>query len=399
VTPEQVTMLRSAAGRDALAAAAALVDTDRLAAVERLRRSGRSPELAAAALGQARLRQRAAVKFGADADRLLFTDDGLQQATRPVVATRRAHRVAAAGPTRVTDLCCGIGSDAIAFARAGLAVTAVDADPGTAAVAAANAETLGLADRIEVLTGDAATLHRELSGCGGAVFCDPARRSGGRRVFDPAAYSPPWEFLLSLTGDAACLKLGPGIDHALLPAGVEAEWVSVRGEVVEAALWCGPLARVPRRATVLTGTGAGQAVAELTGDGAREAPVGPLRRYLYEPDGAVLRAHLVAELADEIDGCIGEPGVGYLYADAAVATPFARGYEIEEVLPFSVKRLRAALRARDVGVVTIKKRGIALDPDALRRSLKPSGTGTATVLVTRIAGAPTALLARPLPER
>lgn len=389
-------MLRSAAGRDALAAAAALVDTDRLAAVERLRRSGRSPELAAAALGQARLRQRAAVKFGADADRLLFTDDGLQQATRPAVAARRAHRIAAAGATRVTDLCCGIGSDAIAFARAGLVVTAVDADPGTAAVAAANVETLGLADRIEVVVGDAA-VHRELP-AGGAVFCDPARRSGGRRVFDPAAYSPPWEFLLSLTGGAACLKLGPGIDHALLPAGVEAEWVSVRDEVVEAALWCGPLAGVSRRATVLAGTGAG-AAAELTGDGAREAPVGPLRRYLYEPDGAVLRAHLVAELAEAIGGSIGEPGVGYLYTDAEVATPFARGYEIEEVLPFSVKRLRAALRARDVGVVTIKKRGIALDPDALRRSLKPSGTGTATVLVTRIAGAPTALLARPLPER
>ncbi|MEV0844077.1 class I SAM-dependent methyltransferase [Actinocatenispora sera] len=398
MTPEQVTMLRSEAGREALAAAATLVDTDRLAAVERLRRGGRSPELAAAALGQARLRQRAAVKFGAGADRLLFTDDGLQQATRPAVAARRARRLAAAGTDRVVDLCCGIGSDAIAFARAGLRVTAVDADPGTAAVAAANAETLGLADRIEVVVGDAAAVHRELP-AGGAVFCDPARRAGGRRVFDPAAYSPPWEFLLSLTGGPACLKLGPGIDHALLPAGVEAEWVSVRGEVVEAALWCGALAGVPRRATVLTGTPAGTPVeaAELTGDGTREAPVGPLRRYLYEPDGAVLRAHLVAELAEAIGGSIGEPGVGYLYTDAEVATPFARGYEIEEVLPYSVKRLRAALRARDVGVVTIKKRGIALDPDALRRSLKPSGTGAATVLVTRIAGAPTALLAHPLP--
>nr|WP_203966189.1 class I SAM-dependent methyltransferase [Actinocatenispora thailandica] len=392
MTPEQVTMLRSAAGREALTAAAALADTDLLAAVERLRRAGRSPELAAAALGQARLRQRGAGKFGADADLLLFTDDGLQQATRPVVAARRARRLAAAGHTHVLDLCCGIGSDAIAFARAGLAVTAVDADPGTAAVAAANAAELGLADRIEVRVGDAATVHRELSGRGGAVFCDPARRAGGRRVFDPAAYSPPWDFLLSLTGSAACLKLGPGIDHALLPPGVEAEWVSVRGEVVEAALWCGPLARVPRRATVLDGTSA----AELTGDGTREAPVAPLRRYLYEPDGAVLRAHLVAELAEAIDGSIGEPGVGYLYTDAEVATPFARGYRIDEVLPFSVKRLRAALRARDIGVVTIKKRGIALDPDALRRSLKPSGAGTATVLVTRIAGAPTALLARPL---
>ena len=378
-------MLRTGPGPAALAEAAALVDTDRLVAVERLRRSGYPPELAAAALAQARLRRRAADKFGPDAASMYLTEDGVQQATRPVVAARRAGRFAALGVPRVLDLCCGIGSDALAFARAGLAVDAVDADPGTAAVAAANAEVLGLGDRIEVRTGDATEVDR----AGTAVFCDPARRSGGRRVFDPGAYSPPWPFLLDLAGGTGCLKLGPGIDHALLPDTVEAEWVSVRGEVVEAALWCGRFARVARRATVLAADGT---AAELTGTGDREAPVAPPRSYLYEPDGAVLRAHLVAELAETIDGTIAEPGVGYLYTDRPVATPFARGYAIDEVLPFSVKRLRAALRARDVGVVTIKKRGIAVEPDRLRRALKPTGTGSATVVVTRIAGAPTALL-------
>src|SRR5581483_3580377 len=99
---------------------------------------------------------------------------------------------------------------------------------------------------------------------------------------------------------------GPGIDHALVPAGAEAEWVSVDGDVVEAAFWCGPLAAVPRRATLLP------AGVELTGSGAAAAPVGPVRRYLFDPDGAVVRAHLVAEFASTVDGTLADPQIAYV---------------------------------------------------------------------------------------
>ncbi len=389
MTPDTLAALRTGAGADALAAATPLADVDQLTAVERLRRTGHPPELAAAALGQARLRHRAAVKFGADAADMFFTTDGLQQATRPVVADRRARRIADSGTTDVLDLCCGIGSDAVAFARAGLRVQAVDADPGTAAVAAANAAALGVADQVRVRCADATTVP--CAGAG-AVFCDPARRTGNRRVFDPAAYSPPWPFLLDLARGPACLKLGPGIDHALLPDGVEAEWVSVRGDVVEAALWCGSLARVPRRATVLTDG----RVDELTGSGTREAEVGPVRHYLYDPDGTVLRAHLLAELADQLGATIADPHIGYLYTDTPVGTPFARGYEISDVLPFSLKGLRAVLRERGVGRLTIKKRGSALVPETLRRQLRLSGPAEATIVLTRVNGSPTVIICRPV---
>ncbi|MGH3713593.1 MAG: methyltransferase domain-containing protein, partial [Micromonosporaceae bacterium] len=243
--------LRTPEGEAALAQAGELVAGDPLVAAAALRAAGHPPELAAAALTQAELRARATGKFGPDAARMFFTRDGLQQATRGPVAARRAARLTTdPGVRRAADLCCGVGADAIAFARAGLSVYAVDADPDTAEVARANAEALGLAELITVVCGDA--VEADLSGCD-AVFCDPARRSGGRRVFDPRAYQPPWEFLAALPRRVprTVLKLGPGIDHALIPAGVEAEWVSVDGDVVEAALWHGPYAQVPRRATVL----------------------------------------------------------------------------------------------------------------------------------------------------
>jgi SAM-dependent methyltransferase len=398
--------LRTPEGEAALAQASRLAGEDPLAAAATLRACGYPPDLAAQALTQTSLRARARSKFGDDADRMFFTRHGLQQATRRVVADRRAARLAAEASVRdVVDLCCGVGSDAVAFARAGLSVYAVDADPQTVEVARANVVALGVCDRVQVVHADATSV--DLAGFD-AVFCDPARRAGGRRVFDPSAYSPSWRFLAGLGGRVprTVLKLGPGIDHALIPAGVEAEWVSVAGEVVEATLWYGPLAGVPRRASVIGrgetvgGTGRGEIgrdVAELTGTGVREGRVAPIREVLYDPDGAVVRSHLVAELADRLDATLLDPTIAYLTADVATATPFARGYAIREVLPFSLKRLRAALRARDVGRVTVKKRGVAMLPEQVRRDLKLRGDAEATVVLTRIAGRPYTLLVDPLP--
>ena len=385
---EQIDALRTPEGVAALAAADATGTGDPLAAATAMRAAGHPADLTAAALTQADLRRHAGGKFGADAGRMLFTRAGLEQATRSTVAVRRAARLAASGARHVADLGCGIGADAIAMARAGLRVTAVELDPLTVAVARANVDLLGLADRVRVRRADVTTV--DLSDVD-AVFCDPARRSGtGRRLFDPDAYSPPWDFVTGLPARVprTVLKLAPGIDHALLPAGAEAEWVSVDGDVVEAALWCGPLARVPRRATVQRGDRRD----ELTGTGQALAPVGPVGAVLYDPDGAVLRAHLVAEFAALVGGRLADPTIGYVYADRPAATPFGRCLLVEEVIPFSLKRLRARLRERGVGRLTIRKRGSALDPQRLRGDLRLSGPHEASLVLTRVAGAPTALL-------
>jgi SAM-dependent methyltransferase len=391
---DQLAALRTPEGAAALAAAGELAGGDPLATAARLRSGGVRPDLAASALTQAELRRRARGKFGADAEVMLFTRAGLEQATRSAVAGRRADRLRAAGVRTLADLGCGLGADAFAAARAGITVYAVEADPLTAALAAANATALGLADLVQVRCADATTV--DLTGMD-AVFCDPARRrAGGRRVFDPAAFSPPWDFVAGLAARVprTALKLAPGIDHALVPAGAEAEWVSVDSEVVEAAFWCGPLARTPRRATVLRGA----AVHELTGSGEDAAPVIGVRRYLYDPDGAVVRSHLVAEFAATVSGGLADPQIAYVYADAAVATPYAQGFEVLEVLPFSLKRLRAMLRDRGVGRLEIRKRGSALEPEQLRRDLRLAGPAGGTLVLTRVAGAPTALFCVPLPR-
>jgi SAM-dependent methyltransferase len=411
---DQFAALRTPEGSAALAAAAGVAGGDPLAAAAALRSAGVPAALAAAALTQAELRRRAAGKFGPAAAGMFLTRAGLEQATRAVVADRRAERLRAAGVRTLADLGCGLGADALAAARAGIRVYGVEADPVTAAMAAANAEAAGLADRFTVECGDATAFDVSRVD---AVFCDPARRKAGtgRRIFDPNAYSPPWDFVTGLAERVprTVVKVAPGLDHALIPADAEAEWVSVGGDLVEAALWCGDLAEVPRRATLLkegppvnasgragspshppTGPGSGR---QLTGSGAAEAAVGPVRRYLHDPDPAVVRAHLVAELADALGATLADPSIAYLYADTPGGTPFARCLEVTDVLPFSLKRLRALLRERRVGRVEILKRGSALEPEKLRRDLRLAGPEAASVVLTRVAGAPTVLLCRPVP--
>ncbi|MGW2096221.1 THUMP-like domain-containing protein [Streptomyces olivaceoviridis] len=378
-----------------------------LAVATRLRRD-HPAELVSAALGQARLRQRAVAKFGPeDAGRMFFTPNGVEQSTRASVAAYRAGRLKELGVACVADLCCGIGGDAIALARAGIRVLAVDRDPLTAAVARANAEALGLAGLIEVREADVT----EVDTAGyDAVFVDPARRGGqsrgvarsasvrgggratGGRVFDPEAYSPPlsWAVATALKAPRAALKIAPGIPHEVVPAAAEAEWISDGGDVKEAVLWFGTGAPGAVRATLLPGP------RTLLGRGLPDPAVRPVGRYLYEPDGAVIRAHLVAEVAEEVGGGLLDPTIAYVTTDEARPTPYATGYEITDRLPFNVKKLKALLREREVGTLTVKKRGSAVEPEELRRKVRPQGPNAATVFLTRVAGAPTMLIGRPL---
>lgn len=368
--------LTSDAAGAALAAAAAEPDPGSLAAATRLRTLV-EPDHAAAVLAQVALRRRAAGKLGARADRMFFTVDGLEQATRWTVAARRAARFAATGAPRVADLGCGLGVDALALRETGIRVLPVEWDGVTAVLAEANlgvgVEVSDVADAWPRLAASEPRL---------AVFADPARRTASGRSWRVEDLSPPWAFVESLLDGSrlACVKLGPGVPHAIIPDAVEAEWVSDEGTVVECALWAGPGTVPGRRRAVVDG-------AELVGTGRVPEPVGVPgfdegQQFLYEPDGAVIRAGLVDEFAALVRAQRIAPGVAYLIAPWHMPTPFATVFAVREVLPFDVKVLRAWVRDRGVGTLEIKKRGIDLDPAALRRTLKPKGKASATLVVT-----------------
>jgi len=370
----------------------------------RLRAEGHDPGLVAAALTQSRLRARGHDKLGPFADAMLLTPDGLEQATRLSVAAHHARRYVGAGVERVADLGCGLGSDAMALAGLDRHVLAIDADELTAAFATVNLRHWPSA---EVRCHDVTTL--DLPGMlepTDGVWLDPARRVGGRaggsrRTFDPEAFSPPYSFVLDVARQfsATGAKLAPGIAHRLLPDGVsapaaEAQWVSVRGDVVECALWFGPLARegVRRSALVLDGRGGVHELLDEPGVG--RPPVSAVGAFLHEPDGAVIRAGLVPELTARLGARLVDPTIAYLTTDSPASHPLIHTYAVEDVLPYQVKALRTYLRDRGVGVLTIKKRGSAVDPLQLRRQLRLSGDSEATIALTRVGGQPSVLVLR-----
>ena len=363
-----IAYLRSDPGRAALArvaamplAGAALVND--IAAVR-----AQFGDRTAVLVETVRLRRRATAKFG-DARRWLFTDEALQQATAAPVAAHRARRLAGA---RVHDATCSIGTELVALRDCAAQLVGSDLDPVRLAMAANNAAGVDLcrADALAPITRDA------------VVIIDPARRSGGRRRFDPRAYTPALDAVLDVYADRdLVVKCAPGIDFdALTTMGFagEIEVTSVGGSVREACLWSPGLADpgVRRRASLLD---TGEQVTDAEPD---DCPVTAVGRWIIDPDGAVVRAGLVRHYAARHGLWQLDPDIAYLSGNELPAG--VRGFEVLDQLPFQERRLRAALGARSVGALEILVRGLNVDPDALRARMRLRGTEQLAVVLARL---------------
>ncbi len=370
-------------GRALLAGADALLQsrTEMLTALTRMRRTV-SPEVAVIAWDMAEMRRRGQAKFGPQAADMYFVREALEQASGRGTADYHAARLVATGAATVADLGGGIGGDALAFARAGLEVTLIERDPVRALFAEENARVWGLADRVAIVQRDIT----EAAVTAQAAWLDPARRRDSRRVSDPEDYSPPLSWLADLSGQGVGgigVKLSPAIDHALAGRfGAELEFLSEGGECREALLWLGTARSGDAlRATVITPSGPHSLTGAEDTSGQPSAAGG---RYLYEPDPAVIRAHLVRTLARRLGAAPADPQIAYLLGDALVFTPFADAYEVLDRFPYSNKRLQKALTSRDVGRVIIKKRGFPQEPDEVRKQIKLRGPEEMIVVLARV---------------
>ncbi len=395
LTQDLAEHLLSPAGRTLLAEADALRadGNEALTALTRLRRSA-TPDQSAAAWEMSELRRRGQTKFGPSASKMFFVREALEQASGPGAADYHAARLAASGARAVADLGGGIGGDALAFARAGLSVMLFERDAARALFARENARACGLEARVSVTQADATRADWDAD----AAWLDPARRRNSRRVSDPEDYAPPLSWLSALGArgiGSVGVKLSPAIDHGLAQQyGAELEFLSDGGECREALLWLGAARTEDKlRATVLTGEGRHTLAGVPDVPQARPPTSG---RYLYEPDPAVIRAHLVGTLADRIDAAPADPRIAYLLGDRLAFTPFADAYEVCGRFPYGKKRLQEALTALGVGRVVIKKRGFPQEPDEMRRRLKLRGDGEMTVVLARIGAGHDVFLCHPV---
>ena len=360
---------------------------DVVARVSQLRKKGHSLATVSAVMGQLALRSKARDKFGDFAKRMLFSRESLEVASRLEVSSHHAERFVGAGISSLTDAGCGLGGDSIAFAGAGLAVRALEKDEITAALAAYNLKPF---DTVGVEHADAT--DADLSGSE-ALWFDPARREGSVRFQNPDDWSPSLEWVFEhATRVPTGIKLAPGMNRSLIPEGCEAQWVSWKGSVVEMVLWACTLARegITRSALVLReGSGA-----EITGPSdSPDAPVGELQEYLLEPDGAVIRARLIGDLARAHDAQMIDSTIAYMTSQHPVSSTVVQCFRVRESVPYSTKNVHNLIAGADLGTVEIKKRGIDVDPAALRTTLPLEGKATATLILTRVAGTKTAILA------
>ena len=338
-----------------------------------------APQVARAALEMAIWRLRATTKFPA-AERMYFTREALEQASAWEVATYRAQRYRPFA--LATDLGCSIGGDTLALASV-LPTVGIDLDPLRLAMAHANLQSLDL--EAVFLQAD---LRVPLPLSTAALFFDPARRVGGRRLFSVEDYLPPLSIVKEWLPHFPALgvKISPGVDYAeLMEYTAEAEFISLRGELKEAVLWFGGLQTTRRRATILPGPHT------LWDDSVLQDEAHTLSRpqqYLYEPDASILRAGLVVKLADQLGAAQLDASIAYLTSDEVIDTPFARVWKVEEWFPFSLKRLKGYLRARGVGRVVVKKRGSPLQPEQLIQALHLQGENERLVFLTQMRGHP-----------
>lgn len=388
---EEFRALLAPKGQAALEAATSLQPTEAgfLGAFEKLRKR-HSPQLAKAALETVLLRERARPRHSL-ADRFYFTRESLEQSSGEMVSRYRAGCYE--GCTAVLDLCCGVGMDAIQLARTGCRVEAMDSDPLRLAMAEANAAAAGVSDRIRFHLGDVLTMPLPEAD---AAFFDPSRRIGERRFLAPRDYQPPVDAVLARfpTGFPIGVKLAPGIDRRdLEPFDAERDFISWDGELKECVLWFGPMKHVKWHASILTpATEKGKQVegynlATLSADDPPDdPPAGPLAEYLFDPDSAVIRAGLVGLLAKYLSAWPIEPGVALLSGSKTVPMTFASCgvYRVEACLPLRAEKLRDYLREHGIGRLTVLKRAIDVDVNALQHKLKLAGEGYRHVVLTRI---------------
>ena len=348
----------------------ALTDASLLADVAAIRT--RFGERTTALVETTRLRRKAAAKFAglADVSDWLFTDEALQQATTAAVAQHRARRLAGAV---VHDATCSIGTELAALRDTAEYVMGSDTDEVRIAMARNN-----LGGQVALFRADALQpISRDT-----VVLLDPARRSGGRRRFDPRAYLPPLDELAEVyRGRPIVVKCAPGVDfEALRQLGFdgEIEVTSSGGSVREACLWSAAVAEpgVRHRATVLDRA---EVLTDADPDECRTDAPG---RWIVDPDGAIVRSGLVRQYGTRHGLWQLDPDIAYLSGDEV--PDGVRGFEVLEQLPLREKVLRQALSIRDCGSLEILVRGVDVDPDALRRRLRPAGTEALSLVITRI---------------
>ncbi len=349
----------------------------------------------------------------------------------------------------VHDLCCGMGGDSFFLPKNFLTV-GVDLDENRLAMyrynsrvmresgdspADENTKNAGntiLADVREVARKNDSENTPLTQRKADYFTIDPARRAiEGENQRDLRNLTPTFEEVIEIAKHykGGMAKIPPGYPICEIPCGTEIIYIGQRTDCRECLVLFGELAQNPDhvRAVMVDKTGNEIASWTFARDEKREArneseqsqydhnyelegrdriyrtsssesdlPLGGISKFIAEPAPVLLRSHLFGVVAldhDETTHLI-SPGIAYVTSEKPLPSPAFANYEVLDSAEISTGAVRAMLKSHDIGKLTLKLRGVRVDPDQEIKRLKPKGKNTATLFYTRLDGEKIAILAR-----
>lgn len=327
----------------------------------------------------------------------------------------------------VHDLCCGMGGDSF-YLPAGLKVTGVDLDENRLAMYSHNMQAFGK---------NAGTICADVRSVEGADYftIDPARRAiEGENQRDLKNLTPTLEEVIEISRHyrGGMAKLPPGYPPAEIPDGTEILYLGGHSDCRECLVLFGELAKHPDTVRAIIVGKAGETLAEWTRRRDRsletldddlqekldrndslegkdrtyrtatsrsDLPLGEIGKYIAEPAPVLIRSHLfnAAALAHAPKAHLISEGIAYVSSDKPLPAPGFSCYEVLAHTEIATGAVRSMLKEHDIGKITLKLRGVKLDPDAETKRLKPKGKNSAILFYTRFRGEKTAILTRRCP--
>jgi len=384
MTLEDLNFLKSAAGQALLQRYKSYSEEDLYRLL--FKRAGRPEEkFLPAAVTLIKLRRQAAPKF-TRAEEMFFTPLNLEQSTSEAVSqhiARRFHQ-----EWKVADLTCGLGGNLIPLAKRCRQAVAVDKLEINIVCARANAAAYGVLDRIAFSASDA---FNNLEPDTDAFFLDPARNREGKSKTRSFLNSEPALLqilpkIFKITPNVG-VKISPAFDYKELedlPAKPEIEIIAEDNNCKVAMLWFGELkTAAKRRASILTPT----RTDDLTDSDPR--PLVPIvpgpRAYLYKPNKAISKAHLVEEIAAAYGLSKLNRHLSFLTGDTLVGQnkpEIFQAFKVKACRPFALKELRTYLRVNQIGRLNIITARFPLPPEELYKKLKIKEGGDLFLIVT-----------------
>ncbi len=341
---------------------------------------------------------------------------------------------------KVHDLCCGMGGDSF-YLPAGLKVTGVDLDKNRLAMYRHNIQALGKPASVKCAD------VREVAGSNGAKMpasagmtktdyftIDPARRAlEGENQRDLKNLTPTLEEVVEISRHykGGMAKLPPGYPPAEIPDGTEILYLGGHSDCRECLVLFGELAKHPDTVRAIIVGKAGETLAEWarrrdrsletldddlqekldrndslegkdrtyrTATSRSDLPLGEIGKYIAEPAPVLIRSHLfnAAALAHDPNAHLISEGIAYVSSDKPLPAPGFSCYEVLAHTEIATGAVRSMLKEHDIGKITLKLRGVKLDPDAETKRLKPKGKNSAILFYTRFRGEKIAILAKKL---